>query len=432
MKPSRYNFIVHHDKEIYAVNLLSRTAMVWDQETYQRYLAWSQNDLVLTSEEDRAFAEVLVQHFFLLPDHIDEVEVVRKKSNVARSANRQLGLVISPTMGCNFNCHYCFEAKSDRKLKEAHQKKLVKRVAEKLPNYDEMGVQWFGGEPLLTFDMIQSLSRNFITLCHQYRKPYAATIITNGFHMSPSVSALFLELGIKRVQITLDGDRKMHDKIRTQADRAGSFNRILENIKSLPDGIELDIRVHVAPYNQEAVSQLLEELKANDCHQKITAIYFAPLFNYKVGMTTTPYQVDKKKFSTAEEFAQMQVQLLTKAKKLGFQLKDWLDASYGICTAVKEGTFVVDPDGALFKCYLDVGNKSEAFGDLEDTLSNRDNLSKWLNVELPRDEECASCKVMPVCLGGCTKQWHKGADKEVICSPLKYNIEERIKLSMAD
>ena len=149
-------------------------------------------------------------------------------------------------------------------------------------------------------------------------------------------------------------------------------------------------------------------------------------------MTTTPYESDRKKFATAEEFAAMQIELLTKAKALGFQLKDWLDVSYGICTAVKDGTFVVDPDGSLFKCYLDVGDQTEAFGNLDNSFENVSNIDKWLNIELPKDEECASCPVMPLCLGGCTKQWHKGASKEMICSPLKYNIRKRIELSMTD
>ena len=119
MKPSKYNIIVDSGAEIFAVNLLSRTSMVWDHDTYQEYLRWSNGDISVNSEEDRALAEALVQNFFLLPDHIDEIDIVRGKSNIARKENRQLGLVISPTMGCNFNCHYCFEAKSDRQLNHA-------------------------------------------------------------------------------------------------------------------------------------------------------------------------------------------------------------------------------------------------------------------------------------------------------------------------
>ena len=82
----------------------------------------------------------------------------------------------------------------------------------------------------------------------------------------------------------------------------------------------------------------------------------------------------------------MQIELLTKAKKLGFQLKDWLDVSYGICTAVKAGTMVVNPEGSLFKCYLDVGDESEAFEHLASNKKNESNASKWLNVELPKDK----------------------------------------------
>ena len=47
---------------------------------------------------------------------------------------------------------------------------------------------------------------------------------------------------------------------------------------------------------------------------------------------------------------------------------------------------------------------------------------------MPRDEECAKCRFLPVCLGGCSKQWQEGADKSVICTPLRYNHVDRIRV----
>ena len=296
MKPSRYNVFVEDNNKIYAVNLLSRTSMVWGKEAYQRYINWSEGDVSLVSEQERLFAEALLQNLFILPNDIDEVEIVKEKSKIAQNGNNQLGLVISPTMGCNFNCHYCFEQKVSNQISQKNQRKLLNLVEEQIEDYESVSVQWFGGEPLLTYDIIQSLSTEFINLCQRHNKPYKATVITNGYHLKKDISKSLNKLGIERIQITLDGSKNMHDKIRSPSDRSGSFDQILENIYHIPSNVEVDIRIHVAPYNKQSVRLLLEELSSHECKDKITSIYFAPLFNYKVGMSSTPYEADTKKF----------------------------------------------------------------------------------------------------------------------------------------
>jgi uncharacterized protein len=90
---------------------------------------------------------------------------------------------------------------------------------------------------------------------------------------------------------------------------------------------------------------------------------------------------------------------------------------------------VIDPRGNLLKCYKDVGQDAEAVGTLESGEADGPNLLKWMDIHIPRDDECRGCRFLPVCLGGCTKQWHEGAAKATICTPLKFNAEERVRLA---
>ena len=73
------------------------------------------------------------------------------------------------------------------------------------------------------------------------------------------------------------------------------------------------------------------------------------------------------------------------------------------------------------KCYKDVGIEQESFGTIGNQIIHHHNELKWMGIDIPRDNECKSCKFLPICLGGCTKQWQKNASKDVICTPLKYN-----------
>ena len=131
---------------------------------------------------------------------------------------------------------------------------------------------------------------------------------------------------------------------------------------------------------------------------------------------------------TAEEFAHVQVSLAQRVHKLGFKLSNILDTSYGICTAVRENTLVIDSSGNLLKCYKDVGDKSQTIGTLDQGITPNNNLLKWMDIQIPRDKECQECKFLPICLGGCSKQWQENAPKEVICTPLRFNAEEMLKL----
>lgn len=414
---------------MYAVNFLSRTAIELSPEAYAAYLDLTRNDVVLYDEPElQEFRKVLSDGLFLLEDDFDELEYIRHLSQQERFDHRELGLVITPTMGCNFSCHYCFENKTDTHLSQAAQDRILQLVAANLPGRQNLSVQWFGGEPLNAMHVIERLSTRFMHLAATAGASYAATVITNGYLMNKEVSDLLYRLGVQTAQISLDGDRSLHNRTRFERPGEGSFDVILENIRHASRLLLIKVRVHVAPFNVGSVRQLIDTLGEEGMAEHISELYFAPLFNYRPTMKGQPYQPDKKRFMTSEEFARVQLDLLKRATDWGFAAPDFLDVSYGICTAVRANTLVVDATGNLLKCYKDVGVSKEAIGTLESGPKPEGNLLKWMDIQIPRDDECRDCRFLPICLGGCSKQWQEGASKTVICTPLKFNADERIRL----
>lgn len=429
MKSSRYNICVKTADAVYAVNLLSRTALELSPEAYSTYVALAQSDSDLPDDPDLpVFEKALKDGMFLVEDDFDELAYIRYRSYQDRFDNRQFGLVITPTMKCNFNCHYCFEKKDDTYLSQKAQDRIVQLVASTIVGRENLSVQWFGGEPLTALQTIESLSRKFMRLAETAKTRYAATVITNGYLMTEEVSRLLSELGVQTVQISLDGDRPLHDRTRYERPGKGSFDVILENIRHASEFFSVNVRVHVAPSNIKSVHDLIDTLGHEGMVDHIAELYFAPLFNYKSAMKGQQYKADGEKFMTAREFAHIQVGLLRQAVKWGFALPDFLDVSYGICTAVRGNTLVVDADGNLMKCYKDVGVTTEAIGTLESRSLPTPTFLKWMDIQIPRDEECQTCRLLPICLGGCSKQWHEKASKAVICTPLKFNADEMIRL----
>jgi uncharacterized protein len=430
-KPSKYTVFVANGNCVYAVNFLSRAAVELSREAYRicRCLAAGR---ALPHGSDGSeladFVSMLKANLFLLDDDFDELEYIRERSRRERFNDRQLGLVIGPTMNCNFNCPYCFERHTEGVISTRVQDQLVSLVAARLHLYDSLAVQWFGGEPLLALAELRNLSKRMIALCATTDTEYAATVITNGLLLTPIVSRELVDLGVRDVQITLDGDRPLHDTTRREAGAGGSFDCILANIVAAPSELAIDVRIHLGPYNRDSVLRLVDRLGQAGLARRIRKLYFAPLFNYRVEMRSGAYRPDGRCFATAKKFGEMEIDALVRAREWGFRQKDILDVSYGICTAVRQNTMVVDPNGNLTKCYKDIGVKAEAVGTVECGLLTSASLDRWLREEIPRDEECRECRFLPVCLGGCARQWHEGADKSVICTPLRHNYKARIRL----
>jgi uncharacterized protein len=429
MRLSRYAVAVQEESRVLAVSLLSRAAVELSSEAYEKLLGWVESGLPNNlSDNDRELVSFLAANLFVVFERFDELAFLKQRIREQRFLTRQIGLVIAPTMQCNFRCLYCFERHTEAWLDAHVEQRILAHVKNRLGTFDRLSVQWFGGEPLMAFDAVTSLSKSFLRMARTHDFEFDARVVTNGFLLDEETAATLSNFGVEEAQITLDGDRALHDQIRREKLEGPSFDRIVANVRSAADHLRILLRVHLTPASCDSVLALLDRLKQKELNQCIDSIYFAPLFDYRVGMCGPAYQVDEDRFASSEVFSKIEIRVLAKAYDLGFRVRDFLDVSYGICTAVRDGTVVVGPTGEMAKCYKDCGVPQESFGVIGEVIRNEDVLSKWLDVDVPRDGECAECRMLPICLGGCTKQWHEGASKDVICTPLLYNIEDRIRL----
>ena len=97
-------------------------------------------------------------------------------------------------------------------------------------------------------------------------------------------------------------------------------------------------------------------------------------------------------------------------------------SSYGVCGAISLNSFVIGPDGALYKCWNDIGYSERSIGNLEKGIKLTNKFVEWLSYDVVKDQECKDCSFFPVCYGGCA------AYKNKICSSVKWNAEEMLEL----
>lgn len=67
-------------------------------------------------------------------------------------------------------------------------------------------------------------------------------------------------------------------------------------------------------------------------------------------------------------------------------------------------SWIVDPNGLLYKCWVDVGQKDRAVGDLYKGVTNLSLFCKYIiGTDKFSDERCLECKLLPICNGGCSR-----------------------------
>ncbi len=348
----------------------------------------------------------------------DERAALETMGRAACMRSRGVSLTICPTLGCNFDCPYCFEDHRVGRMSADVQDDVValaKRMMD-ASGSSNLSITWFGGEPLLAPDVIESLSKRFMALVDERGGTYRAGIITNGYLLTQETARMLGECKVASAQVTLDGMREAHDATRHLAGGGPTFDRIVENLrKPLPFRVSIRHNVHAGNRDQmdalEAfVTQLAKE-SGNDIRY-----YPAPVSGSAV----------------ADERGR-QVDLLcggTDAEVGIRQDANRFSAGRGnYCGAQSFWVVGIDDKGNLQKCWEAVDKPHVSFGTAHDwdpmnpltTAANPDNLTKFLNSAGPvPDDECYECVWLPLCVGGCPfKRLHGNRS----CVPYKNDAE---------
>lgn len=172
---------------------------------------------------------------------------------------------------------------------------------------------------------------------------FISSMVTNGYLLSRENAIILKEIGVKRVQITLDGSKESHDKRRILLNGEGSFNKIIDNIKNCYDLLDINIRVNLDKRNSNEYIEVLEELEKANLKNKVS-IYIAPVDNIN----------DKAQCTTClneYEFADKQDDFYRELKNRNFKLNNKISTKLGVCGAVSDNSILIDPLGI----YINVG-----------------------------------------------------------------------------
>lgn len=308
--------------------------------------------------------------------------------------NPSLELIITPTLACNFACPYCYESNLPTKsMSEEVQSQLITFINSHKNRVSSMSVNWHGGEPLIAFETMKSILKKIEESSLVPLK--AQRMVTNGYLLTKEKIDFFKTHKLNYAQITVDGKRDVHNKTRVHKQGYPTYDTILENIdllsSELPDCL-IGIRVNIQNDNKNEYPDIYNELKERWKDKKNCAIYPAIVINQGSCSVSC---------LTAREQAQFYVDLY---KNHGFYVDFMPNVQGGSCDGIYENSYIIAPNGDLFKCWADVGIEERKVGDLVHGVTNWEFVSGYmLGSDKFVDAKCLKCKIFPICAGGCNR-----------------------------
>jgi len=389
---SKYNFIYKRGKDENVIyNTFSKALVVLSDDEKERF---DSNEL--TSDE---IINELLENRILIENTFSETDFLKYFHYKTKFAGDTLFLTIAPTMDCNFACPYCYENRRKGKMSKEVQDALIKYVEETVTSgVTNIDISWYGGEPLLCVDMVESLSKRLTKVANDNKCNLKMHMVTNGYLLNSEIVELLDEIGITKLQITIDGLKEHHDKSRPLRDGRGTYDKIIENLSLFEESpIAVVIRMNVDNNNFVDFARLKEIIKGLE--NPNIDIYASPVEDIN---KDTVNKVSE--FMSTNEFEEFTIKLCDDGS-LSPEDFSVMDDRYCFCTAETENCYVVDELGNFYKCWDEVGRpEHKCFNILDSENINYSIIAKYVADDPFSDIKCKDCKFLPLCFGGCKFQ----------------------------
>ncbi|MFA8433910.1 MAG: radical SAM protein [Marinifilaceae bacterium] len=398
---SRYVYLFVSSKGKYLVYSSCFNSFLELSKELYNYIEKCKSDPTLLGELPEDAFKLLEENGIIVSDGADDIFVLKHQFYTqSRKHNKdKLGLVIVPTIDCNFDCPYCFERGKRSGI-------ITDQVIGDLFNFikrhksaEEMDITWYGGEPLLAFEQIQNILNKLSSEVDIPLKKH--TIITNGYLFNDEVIDFFKRYPLDNIQITLDGNEKRHNLLRADKSdvKGSSYNRIIHNIKNilkrLPE-TELHVRVNIDKTNIGDYYQVYSEIKAFTSSKNL--IIYPGIIRLENSTNTNV----KSPTIPREEVAELHYEL---GQKGMIDIPTYPSLVLGkTCCATKLNSYIIGPVGEIYRCWNDVSDKSRIVGYINQEKMTNPSLfykymegGSWYN-----DPTCRKCFFLPICNGKCT------------------------------
>lgn len=356
------------------------------------------------AEEKEALCTGLVENRVLVNTGIDVYGYGSVGANIPLKT-----MVLHVTDECNLGCLYCYyatEAEREKKrpsMASGVAEQAVDFLFEQSRGLDEVVLVFFGGEPLMNFDLISSTTAYARKRARETGKKIDFAITTNGTLLSDRTIDFLHENGVG-ITVSIDGYAEIHDRYRCFPGGAPSYDVILPKLRKLLENNRkkpVVARVTVAG-ESENIPGILDHLLGLG----FSEAGFAPVTTCDASFQLNSESMER----LLEQFRLLASHFIEYAQRddfLGFtNLIDMLVVLHegeikNYPCGAGQGLFSVDTEGRLYPCQRLTGDADLFMGDIFKGFERKRISEFRSSTEIGQKKICTSCWVRNICAGGC-------------------------------
>jgi uncharacterized protein len=345
---------------------------------------------------------------------------------------------------CNLACKYCFAEEGEyhgrRELMSYEVgRKALDFLIENSGNRVNLEVDFFGGEPLMNFDVVKQLVEYGRSREKECNKKFRFTLTTNGVLLNDDILE-FANKEMSNVVLSIDGRQEIHDKMRPFRNGKGSYEMIVPKFQKVAESrhqTNYYVRGTFTHFNTDFSEDVLHLAKLG-----FKQISVEPV----VAESTEDYAIREEDIPTLlAEYDKLASEMLRlEEENKGFNFFHFMiDLEGGPCVAKRlsgcgSGTeyLAVTPWGDLYPCHQFVGNEKFLLGNVDEGITNTAVRDEFKLCNVYAKESCRNCFAKFYCSGGCAANAYNFSGDingayEIGCELQKKRVECAIMLKAA-
>lgn len=346
---------------------------------------------------------------------------------------------------CNLNCEYCFAGQGKYHGKDAIMsfevgKQALDFLVKNSGTRKNLEVDFFGGEPLVNFDVVKQLVKYARSIEKETGKHFRFTLTTNGMLLDDDVID-FLNKEMNNVVLSLDGRKEINDAKRKKINGEGSYDIIVpkfQNFVKKRGNKEYYMRGTFTRNNLDFTKDIFHMADLGFKELSMEPVVSSP---------DTDYALKEEDLDTIFEQYEILAKEMIKRRKQGNPFTFYhymIDLSGGPCiykriTGCGSGTeyLAVTPTGDFYPCHQFVGDEKFLMGNVRDGVTNTELRDEFKLCNAYSRKECKDCWAKLYCSGGCSANAYHATGSinnvyEYGCKLFKKRIECAIMVKIAE
>ena len=346
---------------------------------------------------------------------------------------------------CNLACRYCFAGEGEYHGRRALMsfevgKKALDFLVANSGNRVNLEVDFFGGEPLMNWDVVKRLVEYGRSLEQAHNKKFRFTLTTNGVLLNEEILE-FANREMSNVVLSIDGRKEIHDGMRPFRGGQGSYDLIVPKFRKVAESREqmnYYVRGTFTRNNLDFSQDVLHLADLGFRQISVEPVVAGPEADYAIREEDLP--------KLKEEYDKLAAEMLRRRREgRGFNFFHFMiDLEGGPCVAKRlsgcgSGTeyLAVTPWGDLYPCHQFVGNEKFLMGNVEEGVLRDDIRDQFKCCNVYAKEKCRECFARFYCSGGCAANAYNfrgdvNGTYEVGCELERKRVECAIMLKAAE